>query len=150
MVSGLGRHTPGTNVGTAGYMAPEMMNEASYGTPADVYAFGLFLYEVLTKMRAWTMEDMSKFYRQMHPEDRRTFDEKTDMATIVSVLNHANSQGLLPNLDALDQRLTGGAKSLVRSCLNIDPGKRPLAGPVTYVIRNNLAVRLAPLNAATV
>jgi serine/threonine protein kinase len=138
-----GQQTPGTKVGTAGYMAPEMVNEASYGAPADVYAFGLFLYEVLVQKRAWTAEDLSKFYNLKHPNEPKVIDEKTDMAMIVSALNLANCHGYLPNLGALDELLTGGATNLVRSCLAVDPEQRPLVGQVTHVIRNSLTVRNA-------
>jgi hypothetical protein len=85
---------------------------------------------------------MNKCYQQMYPHDQlRALDERTDMSIIVSVLNHANFQGLLPNLEHLERLITGGAKTLVRSCLDVDPKQRPLARQVTHVIRTNLAER---------
>ena len=51
-----------------------------YGAPADVYAFGLFVYEVLARKRAWTQEDMCKIYEQLYPNNGRGFDERADMS----------------------------------------------------------------------
>jgi serine/threonine protein kinase len=137
-----GQQTPGTDVGTAGYMAPEMMSGETYGTPADVYAFGLFVYEVLVRERAWTKEHIFELYRQLHPTSSRGLDERADMATILDLLKHANLRGVLPNLSKLDEVLTGGAQDFVKSCLSIDPRQRPNVGQATNVIRSRLAVRL--------
>jgi eukaryotic-like serine/threonine-protein kinase len=44
---------PSTAIGTAAYMAPEQVEGAEVGPPADVYAFGLVLLECLTGKRAF-------------------------------------------------------------------------------------------------
>lgn len=38
-----------SQVGTPLWMAPEVMNDDPYGSPADVYSFGLVLYELVSK-----------------------------------------------------------------------------------------------------
>lgn len=42
---------PGVILGTPGYMAPEIMRGHTAGFPADVYAFGIVIYEMLTGRR---------------------------------------------------------------------------------------------------
>ena len=46
----------------------------------------------------------------------RKFSNKYSRSTILDVLNHANYKGFLPNLQKLDEILTGGAQSFVQSC----------------------------------
>lgn len=43
----------GNVYGTITHMAPEVMLEATLGPPADVYGFGVLLWEMLTASRAW-------------------------------------------------------------------------------------------------
>jgi serine/threonine protein kinase len=40
-----------TAVGTARFMAPEVMDSGDYGTPADVYSFGMLAYVLLTGLQ---------------------------------------------------------------------------------------------------
>lgn len=60
---GLARHhtgdqlnltSPGTIVGTPRYMAPEMLTDAPVGPPADLFAVGTILFEMLTGKPAFT------------------------------------------------------------------------------------------------
>src|SRR5205085_5073570 len=39
---------PGALIGTPAYMAPEQLNGGEAGPPADVFAFGVLLYELAT------------------------------------------------------------------------------------------------------
>jgi serine/threonine protein kinase len=137
-----GQQTPGTIRGTAGYMAPEMVRGEAYGLPADVYAFGLFVYEVLTRKRAWSHTEIAQIFRQLYPNSTRFLRAETDLATIIDVIKHANRTGLLPNLATLDEAVNGDAQGLVRSCLSVDPGERPTIGNATSVLRTRLVARL--------
>lgn len=42
------------NCGTPIYMAPEVMEESSYTSKADIYSFGLIMYEVITDNRPFS------------------------------------------------------------------------------------------------
>ena len=43
-----------SNSGTAPYMAPEVINSDHFNTKADVFAFGILMYEVVTGKRAYS------------------------------------------------------------------------------------------------
>jgi len=59
----------GTAIGTIGYMAPEQVNGESVGHRADIFAFGVLAYELLTYQRPFEAETMSRiFYRILHEE----------------------------------------------------------------------------------
>ncbi|KAK8896527.1 hypothetical protein M9Y10_014435 [Tritrichomonas musculus] len=43
-------------LGTCAYMAPEVMNGVRYNSKADVYSFGILMYELITDSRAYQKE----------------------------------------------------------------------------------------------
>merc|ERR1712072_339669 len=45
-----------THAGTDCYMAPEMLSSKKYGKPADVWALGCVLYELLTGQFMWEID----------------------------------------------------------------------------------------------
>jgi serine/threonine protein kinase len=47
------RETMTKEVGTAAYMAPEMIDGVEYGCPVDVYSFGIMLWEFVTGVAAF-------------------------------------------------------------------------------------------------
>ncbi len=84
----------GIILGTAGYMAPEQARGKSADTRADVWAFGVVLYEMLT--------------------GRRLFDEETISDTLTQVLTKE------PDLSPVPVQ----ARRLLRACLVKDPRRR--------------------------
>jgi Tol biopolymer transport system component len=94
--------TPGTQMGvilgTAGYMAPEQARGRPVDRRADIWAFGVLLYEMLT--------------------GRRLFAGETVSDTLAAVLRQEVDWSLLPkDLAASDRRL-------LERCLERDPKRR--------------------------
>jgi serine/threonine-protein kinase len=61
----------GTAMGTVGYMAPEQVNGQVVDHRADIFAFGVLAYELLTYERPFEAETLSRvFYRILHEDPR--------------------------------------------------------------------------------
>ncbi len=88
----------GTILGTAAYMSPEQARGRPVNRRADVWAFGLVLYEMLTGRRAFDGDDMS--------------------STLASVLRDD------VDWDALPANLPASIHRLLRRCLEKDATRR--------------------------
>ena len=88
----------GVILGTAAYMAPEQAKGRAVDKRADIWAFGVVLYEMLTGRRLFDAEDMSE--------------------TLAAVLTRDVSLTTLPA--AIPARL----RTLLRDCLIRDPRQR--------------------------
>ena len=60
---------PGTLLGTMAYMAPEQARGAPAGAPADVFALGVTLYEMLARRRPWVGPTLPAVLTAMLLED---------------------------------------------------------------------------------
>jgi serine/threonine-protein kinase len=61
----------GTAMGTIGYMAPEQVNGQPVDHRADIFAYGVLAYELLTYERPFDADTMSMiFYRILHEDPR--------------------------------------------------------------------------------
>jgi serine/threonine-protein kinase len=61
----------GTAMGTIGYMAPEQVNGQPVDHRADIFAYGVLAYELLTYERPFEADTMSRvFYRILHEEPK--------------------------------------------------------------------------------
>jgi serine/threonine-protein kinase len=93
---------PGTQmgmiIGTAAYMAPEQAKGRAVDKRADIWAFGVVLFELLTGRRAFTGDDVSE--------------------TLASVLKET------PALDTLPAGTPVRLRELIGRCLQKDPRKR--------------------------
>jgi serine/threonine-protein kinase len=88
----------GVVLGTAAYMAPEQAKGQPADKRADIWAFGVVLWEMLV--------------------GRRLFVADTAPETLAQVLTHA------PDLDALPSTTPPGIRRLLRRCLQRDPRQR--------------------------
>ena len=93
---------PGTQmgmiIGTAAYMAPEQAKGRAVDKRADIWAFGVVLYEMLTGQRAFKGDDISE--------------------TLASVLKDTLA------IDALPSGTPSRLRDLVARCLQKDPRQR--------------------------
>ena len=88
----------GTIIGTAAYMAPEQARGEAADRRADIWAFGVVLYEMLT--------------------GRRPFEGRTLSDTLASVLARD------PDLDALPTGTPAAVRRLLTRCIEKDPKRR--------------------------
>jgi len=85
---------PGMILGTAGYMAPEQARGKDVDKRADIWAFGVVLYEMVT--------------------GKRLFEGETVSDTLASIIKEQPSFAAIP----------GKVRPLIESCLEKDPKKR--------------------------
>lgn len=102
----------GALIGTPGYMAPEQAEGAEVGRPADVYALGAILFEILTR-------------DHLHP--KRGVLGSTLEGTNLSPAKRCPDRAIPPELDAL-----------CVSALALDPAARPTAGELAVALSNYL------------
>jgi serine/threonine protein kinase len=96
------------------WMAPEIIMGKKYTEKADVYAFGIILWEILTRLEP--------------------YEEKEPMQIVVEVVN----DGLRPTLpaDCADSPLV----PLMKDCWHTDPEKRP---PFVKIVARLQAIQKA-------
>jgi serine/threonine protein kinase len=66
--------TPGMVLGTPQYMAPEQMRGEDVDARADIYAFGVILYEVLSGEQPFQAESLADLLAQVLTETPRSLD----------------------------------------------------------------------------
>jgi serine/threonine protein kinase len=85
------------SIGTPSWMAPELLENRSYGTAVDVYAFGIILYEMYTEKIPY------------------------EGLTQTNVCANVVAKGLRPELPERESALS----RLIQQCWDQDPSKRP-------------------------
>jgi len=95
----LAETTPGTVLGTFGYMAPEQVRGLAVDQRADMFAFGALLYEMLSGQRA--------------------FRGETAADTMTAILTKEP-----PDLDLTALAMPAGLDRLIRRCLEKSPDLR--------------------------
>lgn len=89
----------GAVLGTLPYMAPEQAAGRSVGKPADVWALGVMLYELLAGRRPFEAPTKDALQRQILRDDP-------------------------PSLGGLVPRVEPGLSAIIRTCLEKDPARR--------------------------
>ena len=94
-----------TDTGTAPYMAPEVIEGDRYNTKADVYSFGILMYEVVTGKRA--------YYDLLHGKKKINSFQ----------LQNRVFNGLRPAIEEGDMKK--GIQLMIEKCWSSDPKQRP-------------------------
>src|SRR5262245_35593253 len=90
---------PGTMLGTVGYMSPEQVRGQEADHRADIFSFGVILYEMLSGQRAFGGESAIEVMNAILKEDP-------------------------PELAAMNHRVPQGLERLIRRCLEKQPERR--------------------------
>ena len=100
--------------GTAGWMAPEAMGKNNYGFEADVYSFGIVMYELLTCKMPWS----GSKYR------------------FTDSIRDAVFRGERPKIKKKDlMEAPGDFVKLMKVCWDIDPKKRPTFDEINNALK---------------
>lgn len=105
--------------GSARYMAPEVARGHHYGLNADVYSYGILLWEVCTLTKAF----------------RRIFTKEDYVSLVVGAQ-------LRPKIQSVEG--SNQLKKLIQSCWNHNPAKRPTFEGVLNALYNELNVPETP------
>jgi serine/threonine protein kinase/Tol biopolymer transport system component len=90
---------PGTVMGTVGYMSPEQVRGQEADHRADIFSFGVILYEMLAGRRAFQRETMAETMTAILKED-------------------------VPELGATNAKISPQLERIVRRCLEKRPERR--------------------------
>ena len=93
------------DIGTAAYMAPEVIATERYNTKADVYSFGILMYEILSGKRAY--------------QNLLTGKKKIS----IFIFKQKILEGLRPEIEKGSMKKSH--KIMIEKCLSKDPKDRP-------------------------
>lgn len=131
-------HYPKVSEGSWPYVAPERFDGKALDSRADIYAFGVILFEMLTGRLPFTID----FTRNVH-DQMKTFHASGALRTLTRELFYSDRAGVA------DQ----GVRQLISHCLQWYPGERPgsfrdVAGVLDRIApTNGVAEQTRPLSA---
>jgi Tol biopolymer transport system component len=98
-ISTPGATTPGTVMGTVGYMSPEQVRGQAVDNRSDIFTFGAILYEMVA--------------------GRRAFKGESGVETMNAILKEDP-----PEIDIAQMKVSPGMERIVRHCLEKNPTNR--------------------------
>ena len=102
--------TPGTVMGTLAYMSPEQASGHNVGSPSDIFALGIVLYELATGRHPFKSETMIGYL-------------------------HAITSQVPPSMTSLKSHLPVALDDLILRMLEKDAGSRPTASEVAQALQ---------------
>jgi serine/threonine protein kinase len=135
--------TVGGFIGTPAYMAPEQVEGRTVDQRADIYAFGLILYEMLTGNPTFTGDTaMSLAYKQVHEAapSMRAIDPgiPESVEALVGRCLEKEPERRFQNVDEIDSAFTASGYRPTTAPNNI-PVVRPPGGNTTFIIARRKA-----------
>ena len=95
-------------VGTPGYMAPEVLANQPYNEKADVWGFGLCLFELFTRQRPYG-----------------------DYENQVALMNQVIQYGVHPRMPEPEDAFDADIETLYEDCMHLCPAERPSFGEIS-------------------
>lgn len=109
--------------GVLPYVAPEVLRGKEYTLTADIYSFGMVIYEYVSGLPPYTVYDQElKNYKEI----------PHDISLILKIC-----EGLRPNLDTF--KAPQLLKDLIKKCWDADPLNRPVASELRRTLNNWLS-----------
>ena len=87
--------TGGGQLGTPGYIAPEVVQSGRYGTQSEIYAFGVVLLELLTTKKATYEDGLVSFVQEAAEEQEEWIDHSCGWPSTADVPAMERFRGLV-------------------------------------------------------
>ncbi len=133
-----GAITPGTQPGTLGRLAPEVLTRREYGPQSDIYAYGIFCFEIFTNGVPYSTEEVAKGWHAVCKRVGRPHSPVQTRSQAVQALEHLAVNGYGPDRSKVEKAVRGSGAVLKEIWLP-DSSARPTAAEVCGLMRALLA-----------